>query len=347
MATIDDFGGEGQSLKTPPLGGPNGWAAAVRDKLRTLEALLPHVDIPGSIEGVPGGRLLRTTGGGTAWDVQIDTSVPVVPSPRWMRDTVTVAAAGDVSLSLGDDALPFSTLVTRGGLVLAEGVDYTAAGRSVDVTDCEAGDVVQVTYAFDADTAVSVPPAAATLNAWSVIDDFERADSASSLGSAPTGQVWTAVGGVWGIVSGRAVKMDLDKVRTFAVVDAGVGDVELDAVFETGVDDVGSPQVVVRANAGCTDYLLVTRERVYRVSASKLSQLSVLAVPVDDGDRVRVRCVGTQVWVHVRSGDAGPWRLSCGPLHEPQGTGNTRHGLAQYSLYTTAGITEVRMRPAL
>ena len=43
MATIDDFGGSGQALDNPPLGGPNGWAAAVRDMLRELEDGLPNL----------------------------------------------------------------------------------------------------------------------------------------------------------------------------------------------------------------------------------------------------------------------------------------------------------------
>lgn len=37
MATIDDFGGPGQALDNPPLGGPSGWAKAVRDAIRNLE----------------------------------------------------------------------------------------------------------------------------------------------------------------------------------------------------------------------------------------------------------------------------------------------------------------------
>lgn len=41
MATIDDFGGPGQALDNPPLGGPSGWAKAVRDAIRELEDGLP------------------------------------------------------------------------------------------------------------------------------------------------------------------------------------------------------------------------------------------------------------------------------------------------------------------
>jgi hypothetical protein len=36
MATIDDFGAKGDTLADPPLGGPDGWAAAVRDAIVAL-----------------------------------------------------------------------------------------------------------------------------------------------------------------------------------------------------------------------------------------------------------------------------------------------------------------------
>lgn len=38
MATIDDFGGIGDSLGQPKLGGEDGWAAAVRDEVRATLA---------------------------------------------------------------------------------------------------------------------------------------------------------------------------------------------------------------------------------------------------------------------------------------------------------------------
>lgn len=37
MATIDDFGGTADPLSDPPLGGPSGWAAAVRDAITALQ----------------------------------------------------------------------------------------------------------------------------------------------------------------------------------------------------------------------------------------------------------------------------------------------------------------------
>jgi hypothetical protein len=38
MATIDDLGGTTDPLNAPALGGPTGWAAAVRDAIHAVEA---------------------------------------------------------------------------------------------------------------------------------------------------------------------------------------------------------------------------------------------------------------------------------------------------------------------
>lgn len=54
MATIDDFGGSGQALNDPPLGGPDGWAKAVRDAIRVLQQGLP--DLAFEVVGLPAGE---------------------------------------------------------------------------------------------------------------------------------------------------------------------------------------------------------------------------------------------------------------------------------------------------
>jgi microcystin-dependent protein len=43
MATIDDFGDVAEPLSAPTLGGPSGWAAAVRDAINALQALVSDV----------------------------------------------------------------------------------------------------------------------------------------------------------------------------------------------------------------------------------------------------------------------------------------------------------------
>ena len=56
-----------------------------------------------------------------------------------------------------------------------------------------------------------------------VSDSFTRADSATSLGTADTGQTWSAITGTWGIASNQAYNPGAD-TNAMALVDAGVSD---------------------------------------------------------------------------------------------------------------------------
>lgn len=61
--------------------------------------------------------------------------------------------------------------------------------------------------------------------AATVVDTFTRADNASSLGTADTGQAWTAHAGTWGITGGQATAFS--GVDISATVDAGSADVDV------------------------------------------------------------------------------------------------------------------------
>lgn len=54
MATIDDFGGTTDPLNAPPLGGPTGWAAAVRDYLKGSVVQKAGDVISGSLQVIGG-----------------------------------------------------------------------------------------------------------------------------------------------------------------------------------------------------------------------------------------------------------------------------------------------------
>jgi hypothetical protein len=63
-----------------------------------------------------------------------------------------------------------------------------------------------------------------------VFDSFNRADSASTLGNADTGQAWSAVVGTWGITSNRA----------YPVTASGTGT----AAINTGLNPAATPMQV-------------------------------------------------------------------------------------------------------
>jgi hypothetical protein len=66
----------------------------------------------------------------------------------------------------------------------------------------------------------------------SISDSFNRADSSTTLGSADTGQTWTALGGVWGIASNQA-RCFSNSTQSHAVVDAGLTNVTVQVTMST------------------------------------------------------------------------------------------------------------------
>lgn len=90
------------------------------------------------------------------------------------------------------------------------------------------------------------PLAVATPRRARVIDSFDRADSALSLGTADTLQAWTAHLGTWGITGGRAYNVS-GTSNGRATLDAGT--VDLTAEMEiTGANLAGfAPMLIFRA----------------------------------------------------------------------------------------------------
>lgn len=75
-----------------------------------------------------------------------------------------------------------------------------------------------------------------------VSDSFDRADSTTSLGTADSGQVWTAHSGTWGISSNKGYLASTTG-QAAASVDAGASDVEVSA-------DITLSPTTDRADAG-------------------------------------------------------------------------------------------------
>lgn len=74
-------------------------------------------------------------------------------------------------------------------------------------------------------TAHTTPPGSLPIPV-TITDSFDRADNAASLGTADTGQVWSALAGTWGISSNKAVMTGVATHHT-AVVETGVSDMTI------------------------------------------------------------------------------------------------------------------------
>ena len=129
---------------------------------------------------------------------------------------------------------------------------------------------------------------------WMLFDSFNRADSATSLGMADTGQVWQAITGTWGISGNRAYNPSAT-ADAFAVVDAGVADCSVEvklAVLSTScglylrVTDALNWIRVIRDSA-----VLRLQKRVANSTSTPYSVGQAFA----DGDVLRVVLSGSTI----------------------------------------------------
>lgn len=132
-----------------------------------------------------------------------------------------------------------------------------------------------------------------------VIDSFNRADNASSLGTADSGHVWTAINGTWGIASnqGRCVSTTTDPV---AVVETGASDVTVEFTL-AAIDDGGVAFRVADNNNYLEAQLNAgpSRVQVWRKQSGSFTQLASVALGTApaNGDVIKVVLIGSSIEV--------------------------------------------------
>jgi hypothetical protein len=200
-------------------------AAAIATELaraQTAEALLIPLAQKAAANGVatlgadskiPDAQIPATI----ARDTEIATAVAaLVAGAPGALDTLDELAA-----ALGDDA-NFAATVTNA-------LAGKAATSYVDTQDA-AGLAAAEAYTDDAVADLAAQPGAAI-----VTDSFERANNATTLGTADTGQTWVTDSGTWGILGGKAYVPAGGNDRS-AVVDALTADCVVTATIEHGVE---------------------------------------------------------------------------------------------------------------
>jgi hypothetical protein len=138
------------------------------------------------------------------------------------RDRLT-AATNDSILTLGATPVANTPVVWKNGTLQWPTTDYTVAGNVLTFGSVlTSGDVVAVKY-----ESLSSSASAATLtgSAVNIVDDFNRANSSTSLGTTSTGgKTWVQESGVWGIVSNQAYLASSATAVRKAHVEASVAD---------------------------------------------------------------------------------------------------------------------------
>lgn len=227
------------------------------------------------------------------------------------------ASAGDVYAAWSNDGVNFySSLLVKSGQyrptwVLKESAANGAVIGELYLSGLNQSTLKQAIVAFDGPTAHvkaraearAVAEAAAALRAGFVLGDlFNRADSASSLGTAPTGQSYTVSAGTFGISSNRAYGVTAGNNRMMVALGALDG-YAAQVIFETlgdqcwfifrGVDSSNYWRFG-KANAASATYTL------QNIVAGATGDVSVGAVwPIAAGDIIRIETKGDQIAIYV------------------------------------------------
>lgn len=155
-------------------------------------------------------------------------------------------------------------------------------------------------------------------------DTFNRADNASSLGNAETGQTWTALEGTWGVASNQAYCPGVAVTNHVATIETNTPDCRVRGAL---AQKTASPRLLVRViDAGNCILIqpLTSTYGVYRMTANATTQIGSVPITPQAGDTVELVLQGSSISVYVN----GIYRLT---VSETQGVTATKHGLGVYS----------------
>lgn len=162
-----------------------------------------------------------------------------------------------------------------------------------------------------------------------VSDTFTRADSAVSLGSADTGQAWTAVVGTWGITSNKGYCATAGNSEKVATVEAALADCSIQVTMRASGDPVASGGGITFRRSDATNYLIAVIEsnalRVYKRVAGAFTSLGFYSfTPLTTTDYVvKVTLVGSTIKAFLD----GTERVSVSDSHNSTAT---LHGLRDF-----------------
>lgn len=161
-----------------------------------------------------------------------------------------------------------------------------------------------------------------------VTDDFNRADSTTTLGSATTGHVWVPfTGTVWGISSNKAYIQNSAGSQTIAYVETGVADVTIEVTVNKSdaTNSINRMGVAFRISDE-SNYLFAkftgsNQLAIFKVVAGSGTQLGTTTVTFSNNSVLKVVLSGNQISAYQNG------LLKVGPLTESFNQTATKHGL--------------------
>lgn len=165
-----------------------------------------------------------------------------------------------------------------------------------------------------------------TVSASPPSDNFNRADSAVSLGTSSSGHAWTALHGGWGISSNKAY-IHTSAGQCVAYCEASDADVSIEVRLNKSdatntLNRMGIAFRITDVDNYLYAYFLTsTSMRLFKFVAGAGTQLGSAVVTGTDGDLLNVTTSGDQIEVFQN----GVSRI--GPITESHNQTATKHGL--------------------
>lgn len=247
-----------------------------------------------------------------------------------------VATAGDNTLTLGATPVANSPLVWVNNTIKWPTTDYTIASNVITFnTALSASDVVMVYYDTTNSSAGSSSLSHVTTTA--VADNFNRANSSTSMGSTSTGSVaWSALAGTWGITGNAGYIAAAPATLHMAVVESGVTNCTVEVKIATNASS-SSCGLFVRATDVSNGYIVEsgsasTTAKLYKLVSGTATAIanSGSNVPFASGDVIQVVLSGTSIIVKKN----GSTIIS---TTDSTFTTQTKHGL--YGAFAASGVT--------
>lgn len=243
--------------------------------------------------------------------------VPLPSAIKFKRDTLTATETAAGTLTLGATPATDSEQVSINGTAI---YDYTLDGDTISIDSLTAGDVIRVRYAYTGPDAAD----AALGQGFVISDSFDRADDATSLGVADTGQAWVAQRGTWGISGNQAYMAVVASANDSAVIDTGISDCTVQVkVAAVG----GSMGLTVRAS-DADNAITTNLTGLYRRTAGANALLASFSEAFVAGDTMQIRCEGDTLTVYRQAASAGAF-TQVATVVETQGQTVTTHGFRQ------------------
>lgn len=133
-----------------------------------------------------------------------------------------------------------------------------------------------------------------------VYDDFNRADSNTTLGNAFTGQVWTPVGSTWGISNNIAYSVSTGTTHKRAVIDSGVSDCQVQVTIPASTSGNGT-RLIFRYIDTSNEWMIdeTGKYRVCKRVAGVFTIVFTSLIYVKNGDILKAICNGENIKCYI------------------------------------------------